>query len=363
MVWSRFVVSAVAALSASATMAQSFHVIPSLGGGTYSPSYGVSDGGHAAGVSTSGFDTRAYLWTGGAPTDLGTLGGSWSEGLGISANGQAVVGTSSVGGGRQRAFRWMQGLGMQDLGAFHPQGSSAATAANADGSVVVGWAHDANADERAFRWTASGLLNLGTLGGSSSMALGVSADGSRIVGQARTAAGSTHPFLWTATSGMVDLGPGLVFGSANAISPDGSVVVGRGVDGGEYAFRWTEGGGIVPLEPLAGGTGAEAYDVSSFGRHIVGSIFVGGEPRAFLWTPDAGMRDLNLLFGAMAPTGFEMWTASGISSDGRYITGFGSRDGFAIEGYVIDTVPEPTGLLALGAGIAALRLRRRRVRL
>jgi probable HAF family extracellular repeat protein len=123
--------------------------------------------------------------------DLGTLGGDWSEALGVSA----------------------------------------------DGSVVVGWATNAARQERAFRWTAArGMQNLGTLGGRESKALGVSADGSVVVGEAWNAALQWCAFRWTAARGMEDLNityahlltDGSELYRANAISPDGRYIVGTG---------------------------------------------------------------------------------------------------------------------------------------
>jgi probable HAF family extracellular repeat protein len=48
--------------------------------------------------------------------DLGTLGGSESEALGVSADGSVVVGDARNAEGRWRAFRWTASGGMRDLG-------------------------------------------------------------------------------------------------------------------------------------------------------------------------------------------------------------------------------------------------------
>jgi probable HAF family extracellular repeat protein len=123
--------------------------------------------------------------------DLGTLGGTWSEAYGVSA----------------------------------------------DGSVVVGRAANAAGDWHAFRWTASGgMQDLGTLGGGRSGAYDVSADGTVVVGYAQNAAGQYPPFRWTASGGMEDLNTtyaslltnGSVLMEARAISPNGRYIVGWG---------------------------------------------------------------------------------------------------------------------------------------
>ena len=120
------------------------------------------------------------------PIDLGTLGGSDSAALAVNARGQ-VVGYSSMTryGAETHAFFWTQAGGMIDLGTLGGM-NSLAEAVN-DRGQVVGWS-DTPADtgvgvaccsvSRAFSWTqAGGMLDLGTLGGSSSTALAVNASG------------------------------------------------------------------------------------------------------------------------------------------------------------------------------------------
>ena len=174
-------------------------------------------------IATAGW-SQSITW-------LGTLGGTWSEALGVSADGAVVVGMSRDAAFRSRAFRWTASGGMQDLGTLGGL-ESEARGVSADGAVVVGISNN-----RAFRWTASGgMRDLGTLGGDRSEAYGVSADGSVVVGMARNAAGQWCAFRWTVGGGMEDLNTtyaslltnGSVLHQATAISPDGRYIVGRG---------------------------------------------------------------------------------------------------------------------------------------
>ena len=82
-------------------------------------------------------------------TDLGTLGGDWSNGGGLNDAG-VVVGGSGIAG---------------------------------------------SATGHAFRWANGGMNDLGTLGGRSSFAFAINGSG-QIVGQSLTAADQAHAFLW-----------------------------------------------------------------------------------------------------------------------------------------------------------------------
>jgi probable HAF family extracellular repeat protein len=135
--------------------------------------------------------------------DLGTLGGTWSEAWGVSADGAVVVGSARNAAGDWHAFRWTASGGMQDLGTLGGRGSGA-YGVSADGSVVVGWAQNAAGFYRAFRWTASGGMedlnttyaSLLTNGSVLSVARAISPDGRYIVGRGYNAAtGRTEAFL------------------------------------------------------------------------------------------------------------------------------------------------------------------------
>jgi len=164
------------------------------------------------------------------------------------------------------------------------------------------------------------LTWLGTLGGAKSRAYGVSSDGRVVVGEAENAAGQRR------------------------------------------AFRWTAGGGMEDLGTLPGYDASYAYGVSADGRVVVGAAAnAAGRGRAFRWTAAGGMEDLNITYASLLIPGSYLEQAYAISPDGRYIVGQGYNAATGrTEAFLLDTIPEPAGLLALGMRLAGLLLCRRK---
>ncbi len=159
------------------------------------------------GSYTTGSDEHAFLYTGGALSDLGTLGGKSSVARGIN-NLSQVVGYSQTA----------------DDKSFH-----------------------------AFIDNNGNLADLGTLGGNSSSAYGIN-DLGQIVGQSATNAGSEHAFLYR-DGDLIDLNSlipadsGWTLQNAYAINKDGQIVGTGVIDGETHAFLATDPPATAVPEP------------------------------------------------------------------------------------------------------------------
>ena len=344
---------------------------------------------------------------------------------GVSGDGETLVGYGSS------AFVWTESGGIVPV-----PGVERFYDLSADGSTAVGFQE---ADQAGItipapvRWTAAGGIEpLGTLGGSSGFALGVSGDGSVVVGRSEDASGATHAFRWTVPDGMQALpdvsvpypggiaygvssdgtrsvgfvtdessntipvywdgdgasGPQILptfpggptppvrdpvdgfrpFGSAYDVSSDGTYIVGTVLSSTDATmFRWSEATGSVEIPNLPG---SDVYTarISGDGQTLVGSDGLG----TLIWTEETGSLDLKLVLETLGvdTTGWYLETAEDISDDGLTIVGW-SVDSFLVGANVgswrvtlpadwtTQVLPEPgTGVL-LSLGLALLVLPRR----
>jgi probable HAF family extracellular repeat protein len=267
-------------------------------GGTGSDGEGINEQGEVVGSADllSG-ERRAFLWRRGqGMRSLGTLGGDRSFAEDINDRSE-VVGLSGIRPGSNvvRAFLWSQARGMRGLGTLGGE-NSFANAINNRGEVV-GSSEIRNEVFRAFLWRPGrGMRSLGTLGGANSFARDVN-NATQVVGFSNLASGPVHAFLWTARRGMEDLGTlGGTRSFAFGISQRGEVVGFSTTDaaGSEEAFLWTRAGGMRSLGTLGGQFFNRAFSVNTH-RWVVGMSQpgdVGTNFLPFLWTPGGGMRRL-----------------------------------------------------------------------
>jgi probable HAF family extracellular repeat protein len=264
-----------------------------------------------------GIGTECFVITAKA-TDLGTLGGTQSEALGVN-NFTQIVGWSYVASGAEHAFLWTRASGMQDLGTLG--GSASHAYAINDNGQVVGSSTTAAGEKHAFLWTATdGMRDIGTLGGTLSEALAISKNGAIVGGSFLSGAGYEVTFLWSAGV-MENIGGTRARGLAvnNALQVVGTADVGV-VSSTYRSLLWTKSGGVWTSEELDGPNpngGSYTYGINELGQVIGDFVTTTSQRGAYMWTRAGGYKLLPLL-----PKGTGVW-ANAINDAGR-IVGYGN---------------------------------------
>jgi probable HAF family extracellular repeat protein len=262
-------------------------------GGNHSWSFGINNGGQVVGMalnsisdpysiydfvifgSSSGTQTRAFLWQKGLMQDLGTLGGPDAWAWGINQSGQ-VAGMSytnstpnpSSGFPTLDPFVWQDGE-MQDLGSL---------------GGVVGF--------------PGALNNRGEVIGGSSVAANPGACYVPSHQSLEFFDPNCHPFLWDRAT-LTDLNTstaGAMPQTSTAINDAGEIVGAATFPTQTYdAYLWRNGA-ATDLGHLKGDCLSEAWALNLQGQ-VVGNSFSCGSPfkhHAFLWE-DGSIVDLNSL--------------------------------------------------------------------
>jgi probable HAF family extracellular repeat protein len=216
-------------------------------GGPSSFGYGINHSGQVSGwsyVSLTPFVTRGFVATPGQSLqNLGTFSGATSASsfAGRINDAGQVAGHAETSNGRWHAFRYVPGIGLQDLGTAFSDNSFASDIN--DAGQVVGRVISP-AGEHAFRYTDGvGMQDLHALG-TTSGAVGLNGRGD-VVGYFYSSGRPSGAFLYTDADGMVDLNSridpasGWVLSAAFGINAAGEIV-GQGVyQNHQRAFKLT----------------------------------------------------------------------------------------------------------------------------
>ncbi len=287
-------------------------------------SLGHQPQGQVVGYSYTANDAaeRAFLYTHGTVTDLGTLGGTSSMATGINDSG-VVVGLSQVAPGSTRVdfFRSHSGR-LTDLGVFNPNLSLSDDVKINNRGDIIGF-ELSNGDAALDR--EGKMIDLGSLAGFGSVARALN-NSDEVVGLSVTArlsgtGGSSsptaiyHAFLYGHRK-MIDLGTlGGAVSVANDINTQGEVVglslLASGTEGQAFLYSHSR---MTDLGTLGG-----AGSVAAINDHgvVVGAASTSNNVSHAFVDSDGKMTDLNAL--VPSNSGFVIVNAQDIDDRGQIV--------------------------------------------
>jgi photosystem II stability/assembly factor-like uncharacterized protein len=231
---------------------------------------------------------------------------SLSSGYNISEDGTTVVGsawiepTPGISGLTVHATAWTEADGLVDLGSLFTNinRGTRANAVSGDGNIVVGW-QDFSGPWKSAVWR-------------------------------KDASGAWLPNEYLLVDPNGDPNDEMnQLGECSAISADGNWIGGRGDFANNYEpYIWSETSGYMSLGSLAPGSTGNVTGINHDGSIVIGYFQSGPfDPNIpFIWTSTGGMQEFNsFVTGTLGytMTASPAWVPNSISSNGKYITGWG----------------------------------------
>ncbi|WP_431822277.1 calcium-binding protein [Burkholderia sp. F1] len=270
----------------------------------------------------------------------------------VSADGRVVGGSISAlmadGNLDRWAVRWPGDGRAQEIVPRSAGRGSSVDAGNSDGSRMTGRFTTPDGQNARFLWDQrTGFRELPSGGNYVVQLLAMNRSGNAAAGFAGNVDGvyGSRAFLWTEKSGdrlLPTSSTGEIrMDMASGVTEDGRTIAGSigtllstpdGQRVDSEAVRWTNGGdGIQRLGFLEGDDTSSASSISADGRVVIGESGNSRrrEPsRAYIWTPQSGMRSLAALLEAagISVGTLKLTGVIGVSPDGQTITGQGYRD-------------------------------------
>jgi uncharacterized membrane protein len=269
-----------------------------------------------------------------------------------------IAGNAGDALGVENAAIWTGGTTWRLLGSVTPTAApcdlllSSVFGASADAKVLVGLAWDGCRFARAFRWEQStGMVNLGSLSGTSTRANGVSGDGQVVVGWETDVTGSRRAAKWVRGAEQIITGPtGGLLGEAFAANHDGSIIVGKGCTPEQptapsSAWVWRADRNVVTCYPVTAPATLppQPYQTvmqvtSDDGRVIGGAFTFGLDSEALIWLDGQSYFLKDYLRQHGLPDAFRGWVntgfITGVTPDGRTLVGAGAGPA-AFQGYMV----------------------------
>lgn len=205
-------------------------------GGQFSEAYGINNKGQVVGLSSNLNEMKhAFITRHNVMKDLGTLGGDSSIAYSINNKGR-VVGTAATSAANvNHAFVTTHHCAMKDLGTLGDFSQQSMAYDINDSDQIVGYSTIDGVTNRAFVTVHGVMKDLGTLGGDTSVAYSINNHG-QIVGDAETATPlkdapwlkKTQPFVtlhgvMTDLNTLIDRHSGWILNSARAINNKGQI--------------------------------------------------------------------------------------------------------------------------------------------